>query len=131
MGPFGLSAVAVRWVRQGLIWLALGVVIALRFADPEPLPTFRNAFFDLAQGLLPPGAGEPPAPVAIVDIDDASLARLGQWPWPRALLADLVREIARPDPRALAITCLIPQPDRLSPGTCHAPLPHTERTPSR
>src|SRR3546814_9393148 len=54
MGPFGLSAVAVRWVRQGLIWLALGVVIALRFADPEPLPTFRNAFFDLAQGLLPP-----------------------------------------------------------------------------
>src|SRR3546814_15419600 len=75
-------------------------MIALRFADPEPLPTFRNAFFDLAQGLLPPGTGEPPAPVAIVDIDDASLARLGQWPGPRDLLAEPVSEIARQGPRA-------------------------------
>ena len=115
MGPFELSAVAAGWVRRGLVWLALCAVIALRFADPEPLPTFRNAFFDFAQGLLPPGSSEAAPPIAIVDIDEASLASLGQWPWPRDLLADLVSEIAGHDPRVLGINIIFPEADRLSP----------------
>src|SRR5690606_25532470 len=88
---------------------------ALRFADPEPLPTFRNAFFDFAQGLLAPPAGDAASAVTIVDIDETSLARLGQWPWPRDLLADLVREIGRHEPSALGVSILFPEPDRLSP----------------
>jgi signal transduction histidine kinase len=115
MGPFGLSAVAAGWVSRAIVWLALCAAIALRFADPEPLPTFRDAFFDFAQRALPPDADSPQAPVAVVDIDEASLARLGQWPWPRDLLADLVREIGRHDPRVVGINILFPEPDRLSP----------------
>jgi signal transduction histidine kinase len=115
MGSFGLSAMAAGWVRRGLVWLALCAVIALRFADPEPLPTFRNAFFDFAQGLLPPGSSEPQPPITIVDIDEASLSSLGQWPWPRDLLADLVVEVAGHDPRALGISIIFPESDRLSP----------------
>ncbi|WP_340118737.1 CHASE2 domain-containing protein [Pelagibius sp. 7325] len=120
MKPFRLSAVAAGWVRRGLVWLALCAVIALRFADPEPLPTFRNAFFDFAQGLLPPAAGSAGgasagSPITIVDIDEASLARLGQWPWPRDLLADLANRIAPQNPRVFGINILFPEPDRLSP----------------
>jgi hypothetical protein len=69
MGPFGLSAVAAGWVSRAIVWLALCAAIALRFADPEPLPTFRDAFFDFAQRVLPPGADTPQAPVTVVDID--------------------------------------------------------------
>ena len=58
MKPLRLSTAAAGWVKRGLVWLILCVVIALRFADPEPLPTFRNAFFDLAQGLMPNGGGD-------------------------------------------------------------------------
>src|SRR5690606_30557086 len=94
---------------------ALAAAIVVRLAEPEPLTTFRNAFFDFAQRLLPPAAAAAPVPLTVVDIDDASLARLGQWPWPRDLLADLVREIARHEPSALGITLLFPEPDRLSP----------------
>src|SRR3546814_2387303 len=101
MGPFGLSAGVARWVARVLVWLSLAAAIVLRFADPEPLPTFRNAFFDFAQRLLPPADDTPQAPLTIVEIDEPSLARLGQWPWPRDLLADLVREIGRHEPRAL------------------------------
>jgi CHASE2 domain-containing protein len=32
-------------------------------------------------------------PVVIVDIDEQSLAKYGQWPWPRTLLADLVAKL--------------------------------------
>jgi signal transduction histidine kinase len=114
MGPFGLSAAAVGWVRKGLVWLALAAVVALRLIDPEPLPTFRNASFDFAQSLLPAG-GAGPAAITVVDIDEASLAELGQWPWPRDLLADLVTELARHRPSALGINILFPEADRLSP----------------
>src|SRR3546814_5463839 len=100
MGPFGLSAGVARWVARVLVWLSLAAAIVLRFADPEPLPTFRNAFFDFAQRLLPPADDTPQAPLTIVEIDEPSLARLGQWPWPRDLLADLVREIGRHEPRS-------------------------------
>src|SRR3546814_12237911 len=31
-----------------------------------------------------------PVPVTVVDLDDDTLAKLGQWPWPRTLLADLI-----------------------------------------
>jgi len=115
MGPFRLSAAAAGWVKTGLVWIAFCAVVALRFADPEPLPTFRNAFFDFAQGLLPPAVEKPRAPITIVDIDETSLAALGQWPWPRDLLADLVEAIAKERPRAIGINILFPEADRLSP----------------
>ena len=51
----------------------------------------------------------------MVDIDEQSLARYGQWPWPRTLVAELVRRIARARPRVLGIDIVFAEPDRLSP----------------
>ncbi|MEO3429534.1 CHASE2 domain-containing protein [Pelagibius sp. CAU 1746] len=115
MRPLRLSAGAAGWVKRGIVWLALCAVVLLRFADPEPLPTFRNAFFDFAQGLIPadPAASQPP--LTIVDIDEASLAAVGQWPWPRDTLGDLVSAIGAHRPRVLGINIIFPEPDRLSP----------------
>src|SRR3546814_16969167 len=125
MGPFGLSAGVARWVARVLVWLSLAAAIVLRFADPEPLPTFRNAFFDFAQRLLPPADDTPQAPLTIVEIDEPSLARLGQSPWPLDLLADLVREDGRHEPPALGHNSLFPEPDRLAPESTlqRFPLP--------
>ena len=115
MGPLRLSTAAAGWAKKGLIWLSLCMVIALRFADPEPLPTFRNAFFDFAQDPLSARGGGAGPPITIVDIDEASLAARGQWPWPRDMLADLINELALHDPRAVGIDIIFPEPDRLSP----------------
>ncbi|GAB4391096.1 MAG: hypothetical protein Tsb0032_01170 [Kiloniellaceae bacterium] len=115
MEPLRLSTAVAGWVKRGLVWLVLCVVIVLRFADPEPLPTFRNAFFDVAQGLMPGGGRDSELPVTVVDIDEASLARVGQWPWPRDMLADLISEIGRHGPRVLGVNIIFPEPDRLSP----------------
>jgi adenylate cyclase len=43
----------------------------------------RQKAFDVYQMIQPRVA--PAEPVVIVDIDDASLKALGQWPWPRTL----------------------------------------------
>lgn len=93
--------------------ILLGAV-ALRIADPEPVARLRLLAFDTFQRLLP-RTPDPSRPVVIVDIDEASLAKLGQWPWPRTTLADLAGQITAAGARTLAIDLILSEPDRLSP----------------
>lgn len=53
--------------------------------------------------------------VAIVDIDEKSLRRVGQWPWPRNVVADLIRRINGSSPRAIGLDIVFAEPDRTSP----------------
>lgn len=89
--------------------------------DRRPLRPLRLAGFDIYQTLWPRQRAS--APVLIVEIDDESLARHGQWPWPRSLLARLVSRIAAADPAAIGIDIFMPERDRLSPGELPALLP--------
>ena len=55
-------------------------------------------------------------PVVIVDIDDASLAALGRWPWPRTRLARLIEATHRAGALAVGLDIVMPEADSLSPG---------------
>ena len=50
--------------------------------------------------------------VRIVDIDDESIRRLGQWPWPRQAVARLVQNLLRADPAAICFDVLFSEADR-------------------
>ncbi|MDR2175383.1 MAG: adenylate/guanylate cyclase domain-containing protein [Synergistaceae bacterium] len=50
----------------------------------------------------------------LVDIDDGSLAAVGQWPWPRTILAELLARIAEGGAAAIGVDILMPEPDRTS-----------------
>jgi serine phosphatase RsbU (regulator of sigma subunit) len=78
------------------------------------LPQIRLAAFDAYQARMP--RTRESAAVAIVAIDEASLRRFGQWPWPRSRLAELVGRLAAARPAAIGIAILMAEPDRLSPG---------------
>jgi adenylate cyclase len=91
----------------------LGLLLALRVADPLPVEALRLFAFDQFQQLRPRQA--PPAPVAIVDIDDASLEEFGQWPWPRSRIAALVDRIAAQGAPAMAFDIVFAEPDQYSP----------------
>ncbi len=99
--PFGLFVLAV-------------VLAALFIGDSRATRLMRLAWLDAYQYRMP--RERVSAPAVIVEIDDASLARHGQWPWPRTLLARLVDRIAGAGPAAIGIDILMPEPDRLSPG---------------
>jgi serine phosphatase RsbU (regulator of sigma subunit)/CHASE2 domain-containing sensor protein len=97
---------------------AIGVVLlialaALIWLQPRWNTRLQSTWFDTYQLLKPRDVAT--SPVTVVEIDDASLTRLGQWPWSRTVLAELVRRIARAQPAALGIDILMPEPDRLSP----------------
>ncbi|MCA1558625.1 MAG: CHASE2 domain-containing protein, partial [Acidobacteria bacterium] len=49
------------------------------------------------------GRLEPPADIVIVAIDDASLQRVGNWPWPRSVMASALDRISEARPRAVGL----------------------------
>ena len=55
-----------------------------------------------------------PGPITIVDLDEASLERLGQWPWPRYRIARLLDRIREGGATAVGLDMVFPEPDRMS-----------------
>lgn len=92
----------------------LALLVGLRIWDPPPVQSLRARTFDFYQVLKPRDAGLRPA--VIVDIDEASLAAFGQWPWPRTLLADLVTKLTNLGSAAIAFDIIFAEPDRMSPA---------------
>src|SRR5450432_479729 len=87
----------------------------LRILDPAPIQELRVRTFDTFQVIDPRIKSE--RPVTIVDIDERSLAdpRLGQWPWPRTRIADLVADLTRLGAVVIAFDAVFSEPDRLNP----------------
>ncbi len=52
--------------------------------------------------------------VVIVDLDERTLRRYGQWPWPRYRLAGLLERIAAAKPAVIGLDMIFPEPDRTS-----------------
>ena len=98
-----------------LLCLALLIgFAALRVADPAPVEEIRVRTFDAFQRIEP--RKKTIRPVTIVDIDDKSLEKLGQWPWPRTRMADLVTELTRLGAAVIAFDAVFSEPDRLNPA---------------
>jgi adenylate cyclase len=85
------------------------------YLDYFSLSEVDNFFHDLY--VKSRATGVAPQSVTVADIDDASLSVLGQWPWPRYRIAQLVQTIAEMDPTAIGIDILFSEPDRTSLAT--------------
>jgi len=98
-----------------LICLALLIgIAALRIADFAPIEELRVRTFDSFQRIDP--RVKTARPVTIVDIDEKSLAsKLGQWPWPRTRMADLITNLTRLGALVIAFDVVFSEPDRLNP----------------
>ncbi|WP_439544117.1 CHASE2 domain-containing protein [Hyphomicrobium sp.] len=94
----------------------LVLAVALRIFDPNPVARLRLSIFDSYLNLKPREA-DPAFPVRIVDIDEASLAAVGQWPWPRSEIARIVERLSEAGAKSIAIDLILSEPDRLSPAT--------------
>jgi len=95
-----------------LVILVIAFVLLLR--EPRLVAGLRRAVFDTYQRLEP--RDYTPLPVKVVDIDEESLARLGQWPWPRTLLARLVDRLAAGGASVVGLDLILAEADRTSPS---------------
>lgn len=68
--------------------------------------------YDRLLGTLPPMPST--SEVVVVDVDEKSMAELGQWPWPRYQVAQILDEIHRAGAISVGVDFLFTEPDRLS-----------------
>ncbi len=101
--------------RLGFVLPFFAVVcgLGLLLADPLPLQSLRNHLFDQYQRWHP--RDYQPLPVRVIDIDEESLTRLGQWPWPRTRLAELVTRLNAAGVAAIGFDVVFAEADRTSP----------------
>jgi len=92
--------------------VVLLVLIVLTWRQALWTERLQAAWFDAHQTLAPRQVRS--LPVTVVEIDQKSLAALGQWPWPRNLLAQLVDTVNRAQPAAIGVNILMPEADALS-----------------
>jgi adenylate cyclase len=92
------------------------LVVAQLLAPADWLSVLRERGFDavLAGDLQLRsrlGASASDVPVVVVDIDQRTIAALGDWPWPRETMARLVNAVAEAKPKAIAIDVLFAGPN--------------------
>ncbi|WP_374371152.1 CHASE2 domain-containing protein [Dongia sp.] len=93
--------------------LILLATLGLRWEDPAFLSEMRLRIFDVFQRISP--REYVPTPVKVIDIDDATLHRYGQWPWPRSQVADLIDRLGAAGAAVIAFDVVFAEPDRTAP----------------
>jgi adenylate cyclase len=105
-------ATRARTARRPHLLIALGVIVligAIWYRAPEFLHTIEFNLYD--QNFRLRGRRVPNPQVAIVTIDEPSLVAVGHWPWPRTVLARLVRRLDEAGAASIAFDVLLNEPD--------------------
>ena len=113
-----LGALPARRVTWGLVvvfsvWVLLDVLVFQLTSGMA-----RSSFDAMVRARVVAAAPDPR--MVIVDIDEATLARMapefGRWPWPRDTLATVLDHLEKQQPAAIAWDIIFSDADRLSPG---------------
>ncbi len=106
-----------REMRERLTRFSIGIgicvtMLLLYIWQPNILQQADRNVYDVL--LRANGGGEPAPAPALIDLDEASLAEFGQWPWPRHLVAKLVANLTEYGAAAIGLDILLAEPDNAS-----------------
>lgn len=102
-------------VRPRLLLAAFLAAVVTAVAALMATNTTRAAEMRAYDLLVEPsGPSAAGSRVAVVTVDDPSIAVLGQWPWPRDVIARLVTRLRELGAAVIALDVLFPEPDRYS-----------------
>jgi len=88
--------------------ITLTLLVAIRFFDPSFVESVRLRYFD----QLITGQDKVDVPVHIVNIDEDTLDKYGQWPFPRRQYADIIADLYSREAGLVVFNVLMPEADR-------------------
>ncbi|MDD4962842.1 MAG: adenylate/guanylate cyclase domain-containing protein [Gallionella sp.] len=94
--------------------LFIGIALWIQISDPAFRARIRVNAFDQLQTIAP-RVYDKTLPVRVIAIDDESLGKLGQWPWSRTVLAQMIDQLTAMGAAVVALDLIFPEADRTSP----------------
>ena len=99
-----------KWLYSGYaVVVSIALLLALRVVDPTPLQSLRGQVFDSYQQLDEIQQSEN---VVILNIGEKSLAKYGQYPFPRQYYAQMLVDVAMKNSGPVGWTIMFPEKDR-------------------
>ena len=99
-----------KWLYSGYaVVVSIALLLAVRVVDPTPLQSLRGQVFDSYQQLDEIQQSED---VVLINIGEKSLAKYGQYPFPRQYYAQLVVDVAMKNSGVVGWTIMFPEKDR-------------------
>ena len=99
-----------KWLYSGYaVAVSIALLLAIRVADPTPLQSLRGQVFDSYQQLDEIQQSEN---VVILNIGEKSLAKYGQYPFPRQYYAQMLVDVAMKNSGPVGWTIMFPEKDR-------------------
>ncbi|MFZ5762111.1 MAG: CHASE2 domain-containing protein [Thermodesulfobacteriota bacterium] len=110
--------------KVGCLVVLAAVLLFYSFGQQKPLllAALDNRVTDAMfrwRGTMPTSSQ-----VVIVDLDEKSLRKIGQWPWPRHTVARLITTIGSAQPKAIGLDIVFAESDRTSPKNFLDELEH-------
>ncbi len=96
------------WKADWFLGLAVSALFVLA-ASGDLLQGIERTAYDFAMRL---SDRAPSKEVAVIAIDDRSIANLGRWPWRRDIHARLIDQLAAAEAKVIAYTSLFTEPER-------------------
>jgi CHASE2 domain-containing sensor protein len=93
--------------------IILLILIIIRIQNPEFVKSISSISFDSYQKIFK--YNEKQDDIIIVDIDEPSLAKFGQFPWGRNVFSKILENINKDDPKSVGFDIFFSEKDKQSP----------------
>lgn len=113
MPDMPVREVKVNYSKKTSLWMTAGIVFflcACNFLKIDFFEELENKTIDFRFSVR--GERQPDAPIRILAIDEKSLGEIGQWPWPRAVHAQMIRKLKALGAKCVFMDVFFPEPER-------------------
>lgn len=99
------------WRTDWFVGVLVVVAVVILHQSTDFIGTMERRFYDFASTS---SARQPSDRIAVIAIDDQSIANIGRWPWPRDVHAQLIDQLAAAKAKTIVHTAFFfePQTDR-------------------
>ena len=108
-----MKPLLIKYKNYLIFFVLLIFLITLKFINPSFIKSISFISFDLYQKVFPLEKRE--TDVIIIDIDEKSLGKFGQFPWSRSVFAKIIENVKVSEPKAIGFDIFFSEKDKQSP----------------
>jgi adenylate cyclase len=118
-----LKVLTNKWLHVFLLLLLLNGAVVFSGSNNDLRKRMQYFVFDSYNKFYPRPASND---VVIVDLDENSLRLIGQWPWSRDVVADLILKLKSYGAKVVAFDIVFAEEDRTSPSNIAKKIPNSD-----